>query len=296
MRSSTAKETVQEAADRFGTLAVVGAGAMGRGIALCGLAAGMAVRLVDLDDGQLDRAGSWLRSRREAPKGGSALTTTTSMETGCADVDIVIEAVVEDLEIKRSVLGRAEAVAAPGAILATNTSGLPITQIAQGVSDASRVVGMHFFNPVWRMPLCEIVAGERTAPEAVDAAADVAAMLGRTPIRVADTAGFVASRLNCALGNEALALLESNAAAAEDIDAAARLGLNHPMGPLELLDLVGLDVRLAALETLEAAFGERFRPTQLHRRLVAEGRLGRKTGRGVYTYDDEGRRAGEAQR
>ena len=294
MTSGTAEETSREPAAGLGILAVVGAGAMGRGIALCGLSAGLTVRLVDLDAGQLDRAGDWLRGRQETPE-GAELNTTTSLAEGCTGADVVIEAVIEDLEVKRSVLAQAEA-AAPGALLASNTSGLPISRIAEGATDPTRVVGMHFFNPVWRMRLCEVVAGERTAPEVVDAAAGVAERLGRTPVRVADTTGFVASRLNCALGNEALALLESGAASAEDIDTAAKLGLNHPMGPLELLDLVGLDVRLAALETLEAAFGERFRPRDLHRGLVAEGRLGRKSGQGIYTYDAEGHRTGVAAR
>lgn len=295
MTSETAEKKVSESAAALTTIAVVGAGTMGRGIALCALAAGLSVHLVDLDGTQLERAASWLRARRETPDGGRTLTATPSLAQGCAGAEVVIEAVVEDLGAKRSVLAAAEAAAPPGAVLATNTSGLPITRIAEGVADPSRVVGMHFFNPVWRMQLCEIVAGDRTAPEVADTAVAAAERLGRTPVRVADTPGFVASRLNCALGNEALTLLESGAAGAEDIDTAARLGLNHPMGPLELLDLVGLDVRLAALETLEAAFGERFRPRDLHRRLVEEGRLGRKAGRGIYVYDDEGRRAGEAQ-
>ena len=295
MTSGTPEETKPEFEAGLTTLAVVGAGAMGRGIALCGLAAGLTVRLADVNDEQLAQAEKWLRNRRETPDNGAALSTTTSLAEACGGAHIVIEAVIENLEVKRSVLAQAQA-AAPDALLATNTSGLPVTRIAEGVTDPARVVGMHFFNPVWRMRLCEVVAGGRTAPEVVDAAAGFAERLGRTPVRVADTAGFVASRLNCALGNEALAVLESGAASAEAIDTAARLGLNHPMGPLELLDLVGLDVRLAALETLEAAFGERFRPRDLHRRLVGKGRLGRKSGRGIYTYDAEGRRTGEADR
>lgn len=295
MTLGTTEEAGREQATALRTLTVVGAGAMGRGIALCGLSAGLAVRLVDLDPEQVGRTGDWLRGRRETPE-GAPLVTTTDLAEGCADADVVIEAVVENLAVKQSVLAAAEKSAPAHAVLATNTSGLPIGRIAEGVTDASRVVGMHFFNPVWRMKLCEVVAGERTAPGVVDSAAAVAERLGRTPVRVSDTAGFVASRLNCALGNEALTLLESGAANAEDIDAAARLGLNHPMGPLELLDLVGLDVRLAALETLEAAFGERFRPRELHRRLVAEGKLGRKTGEGVYRYTADGTRIGKEER
>ena len=283
------------ATDGLATLTVVGAGAMGRGIALCGLTAGLAVTVVDTSTEQVAGAEAWLRGRREIAE-NPPLTTTTDLHESCEETDVVIEAVVELLNVKQSVLAAAEKAAPPHAILATNTSGLPITRIADGVADPSRVVGMHFFNPVWRMKLCEIVAGERTAPDVVDTAAAVAERLGRTPVRVADTAGFVASRLNCALGNEALSLLESGAATAADIDAAAKLGLNHPMGPLELLDLVGLDVRPAALGTLEAAFGDRFAPRELHRKLVGEGKLGRKSGEGIYRYDADGERLGEGQR
>ena len=175
-------------------------------------------------------------------------------------------------------------------MIATNTSGLPVGDLAQALGDRSRFVGMHFFNPVHRMALCEIIPGAFTSAVTLATAKAVAERLGKTPIVVADSPGFVASRLNCMLGNEALVMLQDGIADPESIDTAARLGLNHPMGPLELLDLVGLDVRLAALRTLERAYGERFRPTRLHEQLVAEGRLGVKTRGGVYEYDENGRR------
>jgi 3-hydroxybutyryl-CoA dehydrogenase len=273
------------------TIAVLGAGTMGCGLAQVALQAGFQVRLADARPEALEAA----RDRITARLARSGTSSTAELVTGdldeaCAGAGLVIEAVFENIEVKSEVLAAAERAAAPGTVLATNTSGLPVGALAAGLTDPTRCVGMHFFNPVHRMALCEVIPSEATSEETVAIAREVAERLGKTPVIVADSPGFVASRLNCALGNEALVMLESGIADAAAIDTAARLGLNHPMGPLELLDLVGLDVRLAALRTLERAYGERFRPTRLHEQLVAEGRVGVKVRAGIYSYDENGKR------
>ncbi|MEP6786364.1 MAG: 3-hydroxyacyl-CoA dehydrogenase NAD-binding domain-containing protein [Sphingomonadales bacterium] len=274
------------------TLTVVGAGAMGRGIAYCGVAAGYKVTITDSNAAQIADAFDWISQR--AAKDGvvtDGLAAAQILADACADADIVIEAVVEKLEIKADVF-RVAAAASAHAVLASNTSGIPVSRIGEAAGVPERVVGMHFFNPVPRMRLCEIVVGDKTADEAVAVAEAVAHRMGKTPVRTGDTPGFLASRLNCAVGNEALRMLEQGVASAEAIDTAVKLGLNYPMGPLELLDLVGLDVRLNALQTLDAAFGGGFAPTELHRKLVERGRLGRKTRAGIYDYDEAGQKTG----
>jgi 3-hydroxybutyryl-CoA dehydrogenase len=278
--------TAVEPARTVQSVAVIGAGTMGRGIAQIALFAGLRVGLADEQPEQLEvareRVAIWLQRSgvEDAPE-----LATGSVEEICMGADLVIEAVLEDVEVKSQVLSAAERASGDYTVLATNTSGLSINALARALHDPSRFLGMHFFNPADRMPLCEIVPGELTSADTVGIGRAVASRFGKTPIVVADSPGFVASRLNCLLGNEALVMLEDGIADAEAIDAATRLGLNHPMGPLELLDLVGLDVRLAALHTLERAYGERFRPTRLHEQLVADGRLGVKSGVGIYTYD-----------
>lgn len=272
------------------TLTVIGAGAMGRGIAFCGMQAGLEVRLTDADADQARAGVQWVIER--AARDGldaSCVTAFDSIAASCAGTDLVIEAVVEKLDVKIAVFQEA-ASAAPDAVLASNTSGIPITRIASGTPDPSKVVGMHFFNPVPRMRLCEIVVGEKTSEDTVAVAIDVAERMGKTAVRTGDTPGFLASRINCAVGNEALRMLEQGVATADAIDTAVKLGLNYPMGPLELLDLVGLDVRLNALETLTTAYGGGFEPTAIHRALVAEGRLGIKTKAGIYDYDEGGKK------
>jgi 3-hydroxybutyryl-CoA dehydrogenase len=271
-----------------GDLAIVGAGTMGRGLAFVALAAGLKVRLADADPEQLRKASDWIASRLGDDSGGELVTG--AVEEVCAGAEMAIEAVFEDVAVKSEVLAAVARALGPDTFLATNTSGIPIAALATALEDGTGFVGMHFFNPVHRMALCEVIPGPDTARATVATAVALAERLGKTPIVVGDSPGFVASRLNCMLGNEALMMLESGVAEAEAIDTAARLGLNHPMGPLELLDLVGLDVRLAALRTLEGAYGDRFRPTRLHQELVAAGRLGVKAGAGVYEYDADGGR------
>jgi 3-hydroxybutyryl-CoA dehydrogenase len=286
-------------------IAVLGAGTMGRGIAYVAALGGFPVRLVDVDEDQLrtaierieaDLERGVARDKVTDAEAGAALErigTTTDLGSACREVGLVIEAVVERIDVKRDVLRLAEDAAPPDAAMATNTSALSITEISSALGDPSRGVGMHFFNPVPKMRLCEIVVGLQTSEETIAAAEVTARRMGKETVRVNDLPGFATSRLNALIGNEGFRMLEERVASPEDIDRAARLGLNHPMGPLEMADLVGLDVRLGVLEHLAATLGPRFRPTNVHRRLVAAGRLGRKTGQGIYRYDEDGRRVEE---
>jgi 3-hydroxybutyryl-CoA dehydrogenase len=285
-----------------GPVTVIGAGVMGRGIAYAAAVAGAPTTVVDIDTGALETAMQRIERdldngvRRGKVESGAAevartlLTASQDLRQACRGAAVVIETVTERLEVKRAVLEEAEDSAPTDAVLATNTSALPITEIMGRLRDPGRGVGMHFFNPVPKMPLCEIVRGLMTRPETVETAGRVAEAMGKRTVVVKDLPGFVTSRLNVLLGNEGLRMLEEGVASPEDIDAAARLGLNHPMGPLEMGDLVGWDTRLDILEHMAQRLGDRFRPTNLHRRLVAAGRLGRKSGSGIYHYDDEGQR------
>ena len=279
-------------------ITVVGAGVMGRGIAYVSLVAGAETVLVDLDAEQLESAVHRIhadiavgvdRGKVDAEVARRAyddLATSTDLAAGCDGADVVIEAVVERMDVKRDVLTTAERHAAADAVLATNTSSMSITEIIATLDDPSRGVGMHFFNPVPKMKLCELVRGLQTAPSTMDRAEATAQAMGTQTVRVEDVPGFATSRVNALIGNEAMHMLEEGVASAEDIDTAIKLGLNHPMGPLEMGDLVGWDTRLDILTYLESTLGERFRPTNLHRRMVAAGRLGQKTGAGIYRYDD----------
>jgi 3-hydroxybutyryl-CoA dehydrogenase len=198
--------------------------------------------------------------------------------------------VVEEVAAKQAVLAEAERELDPEGVLATNTSALSVTEIMSALSDPGRGIGMHFFNPVRAMRLCELVLGLETR-EATTAAAEAAAQaMGKTTVRVRDVAGFATSRINAVIGNEAFFMLAEGVASAEDIDVAVKLGLNHPMGPLEMADLVGLDVRLAVLDELRRSLGDKYRPAPLLETYVRAGRLGRKVGRGVYRYDEDGMR------
>ncbi|MEX2486967.1 MAG: 3-hydroxyacyl-CoA dehydrogenase NAD-binding domain-containing protein, partial [Nitriliruptoraceae bacterium] len=203
--------------------------------------------------------------------------------------DLIIEAVVERMDVKHEVFRTAERVAAPDAVIATNTSAMSITEILSALDAPERGVGMHFFNPVPRMKLCELVRGLQTSPETLDRAEAAARAFGKETVRIEDLPGFATSRINALIANEGMRMLEEGVASAEDIDTAVKLDLNHPMGPPEMGDLVGWDTRLHILEYLADRLGERFRPTNLQRRLVAAGRTGRKSGRGVYRYDDGNR-------
>jgi 3-hydroxybutyryl-CoA dehydrogenase len=281
---------------------VVGAGVMGRGIAYVAAVAGAETRLVDVDETILAEAGGRIEqdlaagvgrgklTEEEARAARGRLTTTTDLVAGATGAGLVVEAVVERMDVKHQVLATAEPCADDDAVLATNTSAMSITEIVACLAEPSRGVGMHFFNPVPKMRLCELVRGLQTSEDTLERAEAAARAMGKATVRVEDLPGFATSRINALIGNEAMRMLEEGVASAEDIDTAVKLGLNHPMGPLEMGDLVGWDTRLDILEYLAGTLGDRFRPTNLHRRMVAAGRLGRKSGWGVHRYGVDGHR------
>ncbi|MER5627992.1 3-hydroxyacyl-CoA dehydrogenase family protein [Streptosporangium sp. NPDC002544] len=283
-------------------VAVVGAGIMGSGIAQLAATAGYDVALYDATPQQLERAREGInasieklvaKGRLAAEEGEQALSRLrlcTTLGDAAADADLVVEAVVEALQVKQAVLVEAAAAAKPDAVLATNTSQLSITSIASAVGDgAARVIGLHFFNPAVLMRLVEVVPGLQTSDDVVVAACRFATSLGKeTVVCRKDSPGFLTSRISAIVRLECLRMLEEGVGTAEDIDRALRLGLNFPIGPLELGDRNGLDTYLRVLESLTETLGERFRPTVGLRNLVAAGRLGRKSGRGIYEYGDDG--------
>jgi 3-hydroxybutyryl-CoA dehydrogenase len=281
------------------TVAVLGAGTMGHGIAQVAAANGFRVILRDVSDDIIARGLRAVESNlakgiergkvteEERERALSALRATTRLED-TADAQLYVEAVPERLELKRETLRAVEALNPAPFIFATNTSSLSITEIAEGSLRPERVVGMHFFNPVHIMRLVEVVVGRDTAPWVVESVRAVARRLQKEPIVVRDVPGFASSRLGVALGLEAMRMLEEGVADAKDIDTAMELGYNHPMGPLRLTDLVGLDVRLHIAEYLHAKLGsESFRPPDILRRMVAAGRLGRKAGEGFYKWEEK---------
>ncbi|HYY98779.1 MAG TPA: 3-hydroxyacyl-CoA dehydrogenase family protein [Pyrinomonadaceae bacterium] len=297
--STPQDENISADAADVKTVAVLGAGTMGHGIAQVAAAAGYRVVLRDVTEELVSRARRAIESNlskgvergkvtpEEKARALSNLRATTSLEE-TAGAGLFIEAVPERLELKREALAAVERLASGDFIFATNTSSLSITEIAEGSASAARVVGMHFFNPVHIMRLVEVVVGRETAPETVESARAVALRMGKEPIVVRDSPGFASSRLGVALGLEAMRMLEEGVASAKDIDTAMELGYNHPMGPLRLTDLVGLDVRLHIAEYLHRKLGaESFRPPEILRRMVAEGRLGRKTGEGFYKWSEQ---------
>jgi 3-hydroxybutyryl-CoA dehydrogenase len=281
------------------SLAVVGAGLMGRGIATVAAAGGFATALYDVSDEALERALVQIRADLDegvargkltpeaAAAARDALVTHRDLAAAVGPARFVIEAVPEDMALKLETFARLDALAGPEAVLATNTSALSITEIAAATRRPARVVGMHFFNPVPRMKLVEIVRALETGEEAVARTSEVARRMGKETVLVKESPGFVTSRINALIGNEAFLLLQEGVASARDIDKAVKLGLNHPMGPFEMADLVGLDTRLAVLEFLQKSLGEKYRPAPLLVQHVKAGRLGRKAGRGVYDYGTE---------
>ena len=280
-----------------GPVAVLGAGTMGRGIAHVAALAGHETRLYDVEDGALEAVLAAIRvnldrgvelGKVEAGDRDAALErlrSTADLGEAVAGTDIVIEAVPEKLELKQRVLADVAGVVEPTTVLASNTSSLSISRIADGVDGPERVIGLHFFNPVHIMALVEVVRGERTTDRVVEQAVELARRLGKEPIVVRDSPGFASSRLGVALGLEAIRMVEENVAAPRDIDRAMELGYRHPMGPLRLTDLVGLDVRLEIARYLHRELGgDRFRPPDLLERMVEEGRLGKKSGEGFYEW------------
>lgn len=273
---------------------VLGGGRMGAGIAHAFLLAGSRVVVVERDADAAAAARHRVEAdiRRSIQRGASArseaeLHASLSIGVDAADFAgcaLVVEAVPEDRELKRAALGRIEGIVGTDAILATNTSSISVGDLASALSRPARFLGLHFFNPVPASQLVEIVVADATEPGIVDAARGWIEGLGKTPIVVRDIPGFASSRLGVALALEAIRMVEDGVARPEDIDAAMELGYRHPAGPLRTTDLVGLDVRLAIAEELHAALGDRFTPPDLLRRMVAEGRLGRKSGRGFYEW------------
>ncbi|MGW9630683.1 3-hydroxyacyl-CoA dehydrogenase family protein [Agromyces sp. NPDC055520] len=274
---------------------VLGGGRMGAGIAHAFLLAGSRVTVVERDAAAAAAATTRVLesvaasvARGTADDDEAAIAARFAATTDVADFarcDLVVEAVPEDLELKIDALTRVESVLAPGSALASNTSSISIDQLAALLDRPARFLGLHFFNPVPASTLVEIVRGEATGGPLVEQARGWVRAIGKTPIVVADAPGFASSRLGVALGLEAIRMLEDGVASAEDIDAAMSLGYKHPIGPLRLTDIVGLDVRLGIAEYLSSTLGERFDPPALLRRMVAEGKLGRKTGEGFYLWD-----------
>jgi len=277
-------------------VAVIGAGTMGTGIAQVAARAGYVVELFDVATGAAQRALERIADSlaRAVEKGRCTaqerdealrrLSASPDLEKSAAQADLIVEAAPEDLALKKELFAKLSRAARPEAILASNTSSLPITAIAAAAKGPERVIGLHFFNPVPAMKLLEIVQGERTHPLVVTAARAVGARMGKEVVVVRDAPGFATSRLGVALALEAMRMVEDGVATVEEIDRAIELGYGHPMGPLKLTDHVGLDVRLAIAEHLLTELGERFRPPQLLRRLVRAGKLGKKSGEGFYKY------------
>jgi len=271
---------------------------MGHGIAQVSAMAGHDVTLRDVDEAVV---GEGVDAIDENLRGGverekvtpeerdatlARITGTTDLGEAVSDADLVVEAVPEDVELKRDVLGDAEDVAPEGAVLASNTSSLPVTEIAAALDAPGRFVGLHFFNPVHIMALVEVVVAEQTSDRTLEFATEFVDGIAKTPIEVADSPGFASSRLGVSLGVEAMRMLQEGVAGPRDVDQAMELGYNHPMGPVELGDVVGLDVRLDILEHLRDELGERFRPPQILKRKVRAGKLGKKTGEGFYVWED----------
>lgn len=280
-------------------IAVIGTGTMGRGIAYISALAGYDTVIYDVDVAAIDAARAAVEStlRKGVEKGKvaesaassamSRIQTANDLEPAVRAADLIIEAVPENLDLKKDLFAQADLFCSEETILASNTSSISITTLAANVERRDRFVGLHFFNPPHLMRLVEIVRGERTSDATVDEVRGVVEKMGKQPIVVRDSPGFATSRLGVAIGLEAIRMLEEGVASAEDIDRAMELGYNHPMGPLRLTDLVGLDVRLGIAEVLAGTLGQRFEPPQLLRDKVASGKLGKKTGEGFYKWNEE---------
>ena len=278
------------------SIVVLGAGTMGHGIAYGAAMGGFDTRLYDVSEEVLGRSRSLINGigakavelgkvrSNDFESARARLEFVTDLPAALSGIEMVIEAVPEKMDLKLSVFEEVERHAPADAIVASNTSALSITEISSALTRPQRVAGMHFFNPVHKMKLVEVVCALETAPETMDVIEEVAKQMGKETVRIKESPGFVTSRVNAMIGNEAFYMLQQGIASARDIDKALKLGLNHPMGPFELVDLVGLDTRLSVLEFLHAKLGEKYRPCPLLVEYVQAGRLGKKVGKGVYEY------------
>jgi 3-hydroxybutyryl-CoA dehydrogenase len=281
------------------TISVIGAGIMGRGIAHAAALGGYRTILEDVLPTALRKAETEIRAnldkaveigkvqRADAEAAFGRIEFAGSLEQAAREADLVIEAVPEEMESKIEIFTILDKMCRPGTILASNTSSLSITEIASVTYRAPKIVGMHFFNPVHKMKLLEIVRALETDDETLAGAVEVGRRMGKEVVVIKESPGFITSRINAMIGNEAFYMLQEGVASAGDIDKAVKLGLNHPMGPFEMVDLVGLDTRLHILEYLHKTLGDKFRPCPLMVQYVKAGRLGRKAGRGVYDYPEQ---------
>ncbi len=280
------------------TIAVIGAGIMGRGIAHVAALGGYRTILDDILPASLRKAETEIRgnldkaielgkvSKADADAAFSRLEYAGSVEEAAREADLVIEAVPEEMESKIEIFTLLDKICRPATILASNTSSLSVTEIASVTYRARKILGMHFFNPVHKMKLLEVVRALETDDETIAACSEVGKRMGKEVVVIKEAPGFITSRINAMIGNEAFYMLQEGIASAADIDKALKLGLNHPMGPFELVDLVGLDTRLHILEYLHKSLGEKFRPSPLLVQYVKAGRVGRKSGKGVYEYPE----------
>lgn len=278
---------------------VIGAGIMGTGIAQVSSMAGYDTALCDISEIQLERAKKSIEqqlskgvhigkvSEQEKDLALTSLSMTTELEKTASESEFIIEAVPEKIDLKIKIFKELNRICNKNTIFASNTSSLSLTEIAAVVEEPARFIGMHFFNPVHKMKLVEIIRALETSEETVKATREVSERMKKETVVIAESPGFITSRINALIGNEAFYMLQEGMATARDIDKALKLGLNHPMGPFEMVDLVGLDTRLSILEYLHSTLGEKYRPCPLMAKYVKAGRLGRKAGKGVYDYADQ---------
>jgi 3-hydroxybutyryl-CoA dehydrogenase len=289
-------DETSHAADAPGSVAIIGAGTMGHGIAHAAILGGFETRLYDVAPDAIARGRAAIErivargvelgkvEASVACQSLERLSTTTVLADAVRNAGLVIEAAPETIDVKLALFEQLDALLASDAVIASNTSALSITEMSAATRRPDRIAGMHFFNPVHKMKLVEIVEALETSPATLELIEAVACRMGKETVRVRESPGFITSRVNAMIGNEAFFMLQEGVASARDIDKALKLGLNHPMGPFELVDLVGLDTRLSVLEFLHRTLGEKFRPCPLLVQHVKAGRLGKKVGKGVYEY------------
>ncbi len=283
------------------TVGVLGSGQMGRGTAHVAALAGYKVifynhRLVTLEkalkyiESELDKGIERGKTTQEDKERTLTNITITDQLSDLAKADFLIESLPEVLEVKQQAFAELDKLCGPEVIFATNTTSLSITELASVTDRPDRFIGMHFFNPVHKMKLIEMVNGLETSPETTAITKELGISFGKEVVTVKESPGFVTSRIQAIIGNEAFIMLNEGLASAEDIDKACKLGLNHPMGPFEMIDFVGLDTRLKSLEYLSKMFGDKYKPAPLHVQYVKAGRYGKKVGKGVYEYDENGKK------